>query len=67
MCGGENSNQILKTHIGEQKLQAQNRSDKRIFRVNRHDFPTKISHAQNLSIATECICMINYLMVNFRI
>ncbi len=28
MCGGENSNQILKTQIGEQKLQAQNRSDK---------------------------------------
>lgn len=34
MCGGENSNQILKTQIGEQKLQAQNRSNKRIFRVN---------------------------------
>lgn len=27
-------NEILKTQIGEQKLQAQNRSDKRIFRVN---------------------------------
>ncbi len=46
MCGDVKSEQNFKNADMEAKTQAtQNRSDKRIFRVNRHDFPTKISHA----------------------